>query len=413
MGSKMHMNRIIKTGAIGLGVALMSAPAFAEDLPSREEMWQMIQAQQAQINDLTSKLEDTDEKVEATGEVVEEIASSGGGSSEPGWWQRTSLGGYGELHYSGGDKDEVDFHRFVLFIAHEFTDNVRFFSELEVEHALAGEGQPGAVELEEAFLEFDIADYHSLTAGVQLIPVGIINETHEPPTFYGVERNEVETNIIPTTWWEAGIGARGQLSNEFSYNVLYHSGLQVPTTGTNAFRIRNGRQKVTEARAADGAVTGRVQWTGMPGVEVGVTAQHQFDVTQGTAEETPATLLEAHIDASLALGPGRVGFRALAAFWDLDSNAAAAVGRDEQSGWYVEPSYRFATDIGDLGFFVQYAEWDNNGGDNTDSKFSQTRFGANFWPTPDTVLKADYQIDSAPVGGTEDNRVNLGVGFQF
>jgi len=151
----------------------------------------------------------------------------------------------------------------------------------------------------------------------------------------------------------------------------------------------------------------------MPGLEVGVTAQHQFDVTQGTAEETPATLLEAHIDASMAFGPGQVGFRALAAFWDLDSNAAAAVGRDEQYGWYVEPSYRFATDIGDLGFFVQYAEWDNNGGDNTDSTFSQTRFGANFWPTPDTVLKADYQIDSAPTGGTEDNRLNLGVGFQF
>ena len=39
-----------------------------------------------------------------------------------------------------------------------------------------------------------------------LVPVGFLNEVHEPPTFYGVERNPVEKNVIPTTWWEGGIG---------------------------------------------------------------------------------------------------------------------------------------------------------------------------------------------------------------
>lgn len=409
----MQIRNYMGAGFLGLGLALSGTTAFAENLPDRDEMWRIIQAQQAQIDALSAKLANTDEKVEATGEVVEEIAAGAGGAATPGWWQRTSLGGYGELHYNGGNKDEVDFHRFVLFLGHEFSNSVRMYAELELEHALSGNGKPGEVELEQAYLEFDVADHHSLTAGIQLIPVGILNETHEPPTFYGVERNAVETNIVPSTWWEAGVGAHGELGDGFSYNVLYHSGLQTPTTGGNAFKIRNGRQKVAQARASDGAVTGRIQWTGMPGVEVGVTAQHQFDVTQGTAQETAATLLEGHVDASFAAGPGRIGVRALAAIWDLDSAAAKAVGRDEQSGWYVEPSYRFGTDWGDLGFFVQYAEWDNEGGDNTDSVFSQTRFGANFWPTPDTVIKIDYQIDEAPTGGTEDDRLNLGLGYQF
>lgn len=409
----MQLKKTLITGTLTCAITLPGGAALADNLPTREEMWQMIQAQQTQIEALTQKVENTDEKVEATGEVVETIASNAGSGSTPGWWDRTSVGGYGELHYNGGDAAEIDFHRFVLFFGHEFSEDVRFFSEFELEHALSGEGKNGEVELEQAFLEFDVAEFHQLRAGVQLIPVGILNETHEPNTFYGIERNEVEKNIIPTTWWEAGLGVNGELGDGFSYDVMYHSGLQVATTGTKAFNIRSGRQKVSEARATDGATTGRVRWSGLPGLSVSTTAQYQEDITQGTGEETPAVLVEGNVDATYAMGAGSIGLRALAAFWDLDSSAAAALGRDEQYGWYVEPSYRFGTEWGDLGFFAQYAEWDNSAGDNTDSVFSQTRFGANFWPTPDTVFKIDYQLDSAPTGGAEDDRLNVGMGYQF
>ncbi|MEQ9520235.1 MAG: porin [Parvibaculum sp.] len=408
----MQLNKKMGIGMLIAGLGLPTGSALAEDLPSREEMWKVIQAQQAQISELSRKLTNTDEKVEATGEAMETIAASGS-TSTPGWWQRTSIGGYGELHYNGGKTDRIDFHRFVLFFGHEFNDDVRMFSEVEIEHALAGEGQPGEVELEQAFLEFDLGEYHALRAGVQLIPVGIMNETHEPPTFYGVERNQVETNIIPTTWWEAGLGVSGELGEGFSYDLMYHSGLEVPTTGGNAFRVRNGRQKVANADARDGATTGRLSFTGIPGVEVATSVQYQEDLTQGSAQATPAVLVEGHVDANYALGPGTIGLRALAAVWDLDSTAAAAIGRDEQYGWYVEPSYRFGTDWGDLGFFVQYAEWDNSAGDAADSVFSQTRIGANFWPTPDTVFKIDYQFDDAPTAASEDNRLNVGLGYQF
>ncbi len=411
----MQLKRYMGPSIFVLSLALSGAPALSDELPSRAEMWELIQAQQAQIDALSTQQAVTDEKVEATGEIIEVIATAADVNATPGWWERTTVGGYGELHYNGGDTDEVDFHRFVLFFSHEFSDKVRFFSELEVEHTVVGEGRRSnaVVALEQAVLEFDIAEKHSLTAGIHLVPAGILNEIHEPPTFYGVERNQVETNIIPTTWREAGVGAKGELGEGFSYDVLFHSGFQMPTTGNNAFRVRNGRTNVAQAPAKDGAVTGRIQWTGVPGVKLSMTAQQQFDVTQGTGQKTPATLFEAHIDASFAAGPGRIGFKALGATWNLDSAVAAAFGRDEQSGWYIEPSYRFATDWGDLGFFARHSEWDNEAGDNTDSVFTQTQLGANFWPTPDTVIKLDYQFDDAPTGRTADSRLNLGVGYQF
>jgi hypothetical protein len=112
---------------------------------------------------------------------------------------KTTLGGYGELHYNNlrdqkgsSNKDQMDFHRFVLFVNHEFNDKMRLVTELELEHSLSGDGKPGEVELEQAYIQYDLTAKTSITGGLFLTPVGILNETHEPPTFYGVERNDVE-----------------------------------------------------------------------------------------------------------------------------------------------------------------------------------------------------------------------------
>jgi hypothetical protein len=325
------------------------------------------------------------------------------------------LGGYGELHYNGGDADEINFHRFVLFASHDFTDQLRMQSELEVEHVIAGEGLNGEVELEQAFLEYDYTEGHRGRAGLFLLPVGILNETHEPPTFFGVERNPVEKNIIPTTWWEGGVGASGVLGSGFSYDVAVHSGLATPTSGSSAYKIRNGRQKVSKAKATDPAVTGRLKWTGAPGIELAVTGQYQDDITQNAQGlGTAATLIEAHAD--IRRGPW--GLRALAARWDLDDGppltGPGAFGRDVQYGWYIEPSYRFDAEFSEIGLFTRYSGYDNEAGDSTDSKIGQFDIGTNVWLHPQVVLKVDGQFEFRPPGGSdEDNRINLGIGYQF
>ena len=391
-----------------LAVAILMAigtTAQAAKKPTLEELWQVIQNQQKEIQSLKSHLSKTDEKVEATGEMVEKVShqsAAGHGSSG-----KTTIGGYGELHYNNlNSGNEIDFHRFVLYFGHEFSDDMRFVSELELEHSVAGEGKNGEIELEQAYIEMDLDENHRAKAGLFLLPVGILNTTHEPNTFYGVERNNVEKNIIPTTWWEAGVGLSGELGSGWGYDLALHSGLATPTTGSKAFNYkpRDARRKVSEAPAQSSAVTSRIKWTGMPGVELAATVQYQEDIAQGTTtEEASATLFETHG----IVQRGKFGLKALYAQWDIDGSGAATLGRDEQTGWYIEPSFKVTEK---LGLFARYNEWDNEAGNSTDTKIKQTDIGLNYWLNENVVLKFDAQSQS---GNSDDDGINLGIGYQF
>ncbi|MBT5032714.1 MAG: porin, partial [Proteobacteria bacterium] len=282
------MKKILMTASIAV---LMGAQiAVADEADDIAALKQQVEALQVQLQALTAQIDSASAQIQSNTEAAEVAVAQvetltidggrlGGNSS---WASNTRLGGYGELHYNNldgasGGASEIDFHRFVLFVEHEFSNRLRFFSELELEHSLAGDGKPGEIELEQAYIEYDLTENITSVAGLFLIPVGIINETHEPPTFYGVERNEVEKNIIPSTWWEAGAGIHGHNSRGFSWDLAAHSGLSTPIEGGNAFKIRNGRQKVAEATAEDLAVTGRIRYTGIPGLELAASAQYQSD----------------------------------------------------------------------------------------------------------------------------------------
>jgi len=314
----------------------------------------------------------------------------------------TTIGGYGELHYNNlssdtSEKKEFDFHRFVLFFGHDFNDKIRFFSEVELEHALVkdtddGSG-PGELELEQAYIEMDLDSSSILKAGIFLIPVGMINDTHEPPAFYGVERNPVEKNIIPATWWEAGAMYSAYMSNGVSYDLAIHSGLN-SATGS----IRSGREKVAEAAGDSLAYTARVKYTGVPGLEVAGTVQLQDDMSQGTAANAVgATLLEVHAKYTT----GAITVSALHATWDVDVDTAAQT----QTGSTLEASYKINSN---WGVFARQNNWTNDDGA-TDKE--QTDFGFNYWPHEDVVFKADYQMQNDDAGDMDG--FNLGVGYQF
>ncbi len=408
--------------------------------PSAEEMWEIIQQQQQVIAELKARLDDTDQRVavnqEKTEETAEEIEAAAEAfetastSTGSGWWDRTSVGGYGELHYNnlsddndtvGGDNslDRVDFHRFVLYFGHEFTDNIRFFSELELEHSISGDGKDGEVELEQAWIEMDINDSHRIRAGLDILPIGIINPTHEPNTFYGVERNKVETEIIPATWWEAGLGFNGEIAPGWNYDIVAHSGLLSPTTGSSTLRPRSGRSKVSKADDQDIAFTGRLRYTGMPGLEVGLSGQYQSDMT-GTADafDVDATLFEGHIDYKHESG---FGLRALYSRWDIDAPTGITYTQNNIDGWYVEPAYRFRAPgviPGEIGIFTRYAEWDARGQgtvpDGTYVQYESWNVGTNWWPHPNVAFKFDYQNESGDDrAGTIHDGFNLGLGYQF
>ncbi len=322
----------------------------------------------------------------------------------------TTVGGYGEFHYnnleqtatngSKSDKKMLDFHRFVLEFGHDFNDHIRFFSEVELEHAFVKNGSgadstPGEVELEQAYVEMDIDDNSSFKAGVFLIPVGILNETHEPPAFYGVERNLVEKEIIPATWWEGGVMYSGHTDSGVSYDLALHSGLNASNGN-----IRDGRSKVAEAAGEALAYTARVKYTGISGLEIAATVQLQDDLSQGTAAEAiGATFLESHV--AYATGPFKAS--AMYAQWDLD--AGAPDNKEEQSGMLVEASYKMSEKFG---VFVRQSDWSIV----VNEDKSQTVAGFNYWPHEDVVFKFDYQTEDHD-NATESKGFNLGVGYQF
>ncbi len=359
----------------------------------------------------------TDEEFKALQDQMNQLAdaieNTGSAAS------RTTVGGYGELHYNdledgnGKESKILDFHRFVLFFGHEFNDRIRFYSELELEHAFikdnndgSGSTAPGEVELEQAYIEFDLTDNMEAKGGLFLIPVGILNETHEPPTFYGVERNPVEKNIIPTTWGEGGAALTGRIGESgFSYDLAITSGLD---DGTD---IRGGRQKVAKATANDLAYTGRLKYTGVRGLELAGTANIQSDVTQSTDPTVNgATLLSAHAIYNIS----QFQVRALYANWDIDVTSAASAtdqAKDKQDGYYVEGSWK---PISKLGIFARYNVWDNGGIGDTEQ--TQTDVGVNYWPHEDVVIKFDVQSSSngSAVAATKDlDGFNLGIGYQF
>jgi hypothetical protein len=109
-----------------------------------------VQAQQDnqalldELNKQKKQIEELKQQVEVAVAAIEDQQGSSAHSN-------TTIGGYGELHYNNIEtKEDIDFHRFVLFIGHKYSEKLRFFSELEVEHSLVGEGKPGEVELEQA-----------------------------------------------------------------------------------------------------------------------------------------------------------------------------------------------------------------------------------------------------------------------
>ena len=418
-----------------LFIFITHAPALHAEI-SLEALHKIVEAQGEQIARLQSQLNATrtdlgeaketlkGTKAELSSTVAyleEQTDTSSGGS----WWNRTSVGGYGEIHYnnveaddSSRDKKETDIHRYVLFINHEFNERVRFYSEFEIEHGLvkdtASGSNGGEVEIEQAYIELDLNENHQAKAGLFLVPVGILNETHEPPTFYGVERNSVENIIMPATWWENGLALSGQYGNGLSWDFAVHSGLEVPTTGSSAIRLRSGRQKSSHALAEDLAYTARLSYSGIPGLQLSTSYQHQTDLSQMSGDGVEdANLITAHA----IFNRGGFQLRALWADWDIDGALAAFTGADEQSGWYVEPSYRFRTPelklLESLGIYTRFEHVE---GIRTQDQFEQWEFGINLWPTDNVVFKIDYrdrEHDLATARGRDFKSIDLGVGFQF
>ena len=326
------------------------------------------------------------------------------------WYDRFSFGSYGEAHFNTGDvADKFDIHRLVLFTAYEFNSRFRFVSEIELEHLYSN--NPGTDiewELEQAYFELDLDNQYHLQAGAFLVPLGITNEIHEPTTFYGVERNRVESEIIPSTWTEYGFLLRKSYDSGLQWDLAVHRGLEVNRgdININGPDLRNGRQKTDSFHGS--AVTARVKYTGITGLELGAGIQYQDDISEGS-EDNSAVLTTAHFIYT----NGGFGLRGLAANWNIDGETSPGSGIDidNQYGGYIEPSYKWNFSNGmALGVFSRLLYFENE-----DAPSGQTEYqaGINFWPTENTVVKADWIHEDRAAGKANRDVFNFGVGYAF
>jgi len=356
----------------------------------------------------------------------------------------TSFGGYGEINYNNyvhdGSRTQADLRRFVILLNHQFSDRLSFNSEVEWEHAVTSASDQGESEIEQAFLNYQIASGVNLKTGLFLMPFGFINQSHEPPMFYGVERNEVETRIIPSTWREGGIGLYGSTQAGLAWDVGVTTGFDVAKFDDPSAPLHAIHQELQLAKAHDLSVYGALNYQGIPGWTIG-----------GGVFTGNSTHDNADFKANSG-GPDLSGIKGRVTLWDVHT-------RWQRNGWDLEALYTRGT-IGEAGkidasiqafnnanqasrpyvpgaFYgwlmqAAYTVWQH--GDMTLTPFARyeryntqshmpagfaadpanadhvATVGLTFSPYPQVVCKADYQ---KYVDNHKNDRFNLGLGYMF
>ena len=350
--------------------------------------------------------------------------------------EHTSIGGYGEVHYqnpSGPDSPGiVNVARFVMFLAHQFNAKIALRSELEVEDAKveAGDTRAGEVSVEQVYLDYMLSPAATLRAGLLLAPIGLINETHEPTTFNGVERPALDNDVIPTTWRDIGLGVVGQISGSsgLSYRVYLLNGLQA--SGFTADQgIRDGRQEGQLASFANPSFTGRLEYA-RPGLKVGGSFWYGGSANQdpalGTGTFDNAVALVS-ADARYETGP--FSFRGEAVnihVSDVQAINAAFGGQvgSRIAGGYLEGAYNVLTLVAPashqrLDAFVRHERYNTQAGVPAgvvrDDALARriTTLGLTYKPVYNVAFKGDYQLRRNQAGVGEGELLNLGIGYQF
>jgi len=407
-------------------------------------------ATRAEVEELRRQIDVLTKEIENLKTAVPETAPSGprgafglgpAASKIYGVNRGVSVGGYGELLYqnfddrrddgaASGRTDEFDLVRAVLYFGYKFDDRFLFNSEIEYEHGTTGAGSEakGEVSVEFAYLDFLARKEIGVRAGLLLLPVGFVNELHEPPVYLGARRPETENRILPTTWRELGAGVFGEIG-PVSYRAYVVNGLDA--AGFNAGSpIRGGRQKGSRARAEDFGVTGRVDFTGVPGFLVGLSG-YSGDSAQGrlaAGEDFDArvSIWDAHAEWRFR----GLQLRGLAAFGRIgdaaevnvlrNATGTASVGERFEGG-YLEGGFdvlSFRGGTASLVPFVRYERLDTQ--KEVPAGFARDRandvrvwtVGANYRPIPQIVLKVDYQ-DFENEARTGVDQWNIGLGWLF
>lgn len=355
---------------------------------------------------------------------------------------KLTIGGYGQIDYNqlldnnslsnGG----LDVHRLVLMFGYKFNKRTQFITEVEFEHVKE-------VYVEQAFLQYEILPWLKLRGGLMLIPMGIINEYHEPSTFNGVERPNLDKYIVPTTWREIGAGFTGTFpSAALSYQVYVVNGFNGFGEGPNlsgANGFRKGRQKGAESIIHSPNLTFKVNYFGLPGLQLGLsgyTGLTQSSLYDGLERSDEFALAQADssvvglsmlgVDARYQLGglqlraQGNLGLVSNSTSYNefTGSDLGSSIG-----GWYLELSYDILNGIekyeSALIPFVRYEQYNTHVStedplpQNPGYQRSDLSIGLGWKLAAGAMLKTDMQWFSDKDPGNARKQFNAGVAIWF
>lgn len=410
---------------------LLASAAWAQEGPIPDK----------RLADLERRVEALSRELEAlkTGSAAPMLAEEGrfglgaGASKVYGAAAGLSVGGYGELLYEGkastlqsgthvGSEKTADALRMVLYTGYKFSDRIVFNAEIEFEHGGFSDEHPeGEAIVEFYYLDFLLHRSLNLRAGQLLVPMGFVNELHEPPAFLGARRPEVEQRIIPSTWHELGVGLHGDLPSGLTYRVYLMNGLN--GARFSASGIAGGRQDGNKAQAQSLAWAGRLDWTPQNGVLLGASFYTGNSNQTGMGAALTTTLWDAHAEyrgqGLQVRGLYAATTNRAAGVAALDpADPARAVGT-QQWGGYLEVGYDLLK--GARMALVPYVRYERLNtqqavvpGVSRDLSEDRTLLtaGLAFKPIPQVAVKADW-TRSEDHARTGRNQLSLALGYTF
>lgn len=344
------------------------------------------------------------------------------------------IGSYGEVHYNcqeDSDYAKLDVHRMVLLFGYKFSDKLTMATELEIEHVKE-------VYVEQAFLNYAVNNFLNIKTGLILSPMGIINSYHEPPTFNGVERPNVDKYIIPSTWREIGFGVHGRfLDASINYQFYLMNGFNGYDEDGGVFSgssgLRSGRQKGAESYMSSPNFTGRIDFYGIPNLKLGVSGY--FGDSQSKTPDIDSTIIGVNmLGGDMRYTLNNLELRGQYTMVQLNNTKAynGLTGSDLGNlmvGYYFELGYNVLPIImndsdNKLITFVRYENYNTHadtkeGGSgellspNPEYNRTEITIGTGYKVSDGAVFKADYQLKTTEADEDFSGTVNLGIGWWF